>query len=98
MERRQSTTARRIIVAALTWLVALLIVEAGVRAIHPEAGRPISEGSSTRNMPGVPSSRSQYGWLNGAVGGSVSVSSRIEGRLGERLTAEVEVNSSLMAG
>jgi lysophospholipase L1-like esterase len=44
VERRQSTTARRIIVAALTWLVALLIVEAGVRAIHPEAGRPIYPG------------------------------------------------------
>ena len=31
--------------------------------------RPMSDGSSTSNSPAVPSSRSQYGWLSGVLGG-----------------------------
>src|SRR5262249_2352969 len=40
------------------------------------SGRPMSVGSSTSDMPGLPGLRSQYGWLSGVVAGSVLLSSR----------------------
>ena len=46
------------------------------------SGWPMSDASSTRNIPGVLSWRSQYGWLTGVAAGSVRVASRTDSRLG----------------
>ena len=51
------------------------------------SARPMSERSSTWNMPGVPCVRSQYGWLGGAVAGTTWEVSRTTGLFGRSSTA-----------
>ncbi len=47
----------------------------------------MSDGSSTSNIPAVPSVRSQYGWLGGRLAGTIWAASRTAGWFGRSSTA-----------